>query len=254
MSGRLDGRVALVTGSSRGIGAAIGRRLARDGATVVLHGRSESPQLAALAAELASSFVTGDLEREDVPVQIVRGAVELHGALDILVCNAGGGGGGLVVDQTPEIANRILDFNLRAVVLSIAEFARLTRSEHGRVVFISSGTATHGGFGSSLYAAAKAGAEAYLRSAAHELGARGITLNTVQPGMTRTDMVGDQPTPETVRRFAALGRIGEPEDIADIVSFLASDDARWLTGASLPASGGQISSAANILAYARRGQ
>jgi 3-oxoacyl-[acyl-carrier protein] reductase len=200
----------------------------------------------------AADVVTGDLEREDVPVRIVREAVERHGALDILVCNAGGGGGGLVVDQTPEIVRRILDFNLRAVLLSIAEFARLTRSQHGRVVFISSGTATHGGFGSSLYAAAKAGAEGYLRSAAHELGERGITLDTVAPGMIQTDMVGDRPTPETVRRFAALGRVGEPEDIADIVSFLVSDDARWLTGATLPASGGQISSAANILAYAAR--
>jgi 3-oxoacyl-[acyl-carrier protein] reductase len=247
---RLAERVALVTGSSRGIGAAIARRLAADGARVVVHGRTESEPLLAVAAEIgAAGVVVGELETADAPVRIVREAFAVHGALDILVCNAGGGGGGLVVDQELEVVDRILASNLRAVMLSVAEFARLTASEHGRVVFISSGAATHPAYGSSIYASAKAGAEAFIRSAAQELGERGITLNSVAPGTTRTDMVEGQTWPARVPRFAALRRIGEPEDIADIVAFLASDDARWLTGATLPANGGLITTAANIIAY-----
>lgn len=255
---QLAGRVALVTGSSRGIGAGIARQLAAEGAKIILHGREASGRLTRLAeairgAGAAAEIVAGDLETETDPIRIVREAHAFHGALDILVCNAGGGGGGLAVDQDIAAINRTIFTNLRAVILATAEFGRLTQSPHGRVIVITSGAATHPAFGSAVYAAAKAGAEAFARSAAQELGARGITVNAVAPGMTRTDMILDPRWVSEVAGWSALRRIGEPEDIADIVAFLASDKARWLTGVTLPANGGQVTTAANIIARCGKG-
>lgn len=253
---RLAGRVAFVTGSSRGIGAAIVRRLAADGAKVVLHARGDPARAEAVAAEIraqggVAEVVLGELTEGETAARVVQDAFAIHGALDILVCNAGGGETGLAVDKSVEAIDRILALNLRAVILSTIEFARLTQSPHGRVVLISSGSATHPAYGATIYAAAKAGAEAFMRSAAQELGERGITLNSVAPGTTRTEMIAGQSWPEKIPKWAALKRIGEPEDIADIVAFLASDEARWLTGVTMAANGGLITTAANILAHDR---
>jgi 3-oxoacyl-[acyl-carrier protein] reductase len=250
---RLTGRVAFITGSSRGIGAAIARKLAADGAKVVLHARANSPKLNAVAESIrnaggAADAVIGDLTAGETASQVVRDAFAVHGALDILVCNAGGGESGLAVDKTVASIDRILALNLRAVILSTIEYARLTKSPHGRVILISSGSATHPAYGATIYAAAKAGAEAFMRSVAQELGERGITLNSVAPGTTRTEMIAGQTWPEKIPKWAALKRIGEPEDIADIVAFLASDESRWLTGLTMAANGGLITTAATLLA------
>lgn len=254
MTMRLAGRIAFVTGSSRGIGAAIARRLAADGAKLVLHARGDPARANAVAEEIragggSADVVTGNLVEGETAAQVVQDAFTIHGALDILVCNAGGGEPGLAVDKSVEAIDRILALNLRAVILSTIEFARLTQSPHGRVVLISSGSATHPAYGATIYAAAKAGAEAFMRSVAQELGERGITLNTVAPGTTRTEMIAGQSWPDKIPKWAALKRIGEPEDIADIVAFLASDDSRWLTGVTMAANGGLITTAANILAH-----
>ncbi len=251
---RLAGRVAFVTGSSRGIGAAIARRFAADGAKVVLHARADPNRANAVAQEIRklggrADVVLGDLAEGDTAIRVVQDAFAVHGALDILVCNAGGGTPGQAVDKEVAEIDRILALNLRAVILSTTEFARLTQSPHGRVIFISSGVGTHPAYGATILAAAKAGSEAFMRSAAQELGERGITLNSVAPGTTATDMVKGQAWTGRIPKWAALRRIGEPEDIADIVAFLASDDARWLTGLTLAANGGLITTAANILAY-----
>lgn len=253
---RLAGRVAFVTGSSRGIGAAIARRLASDGAKLVLHARGDPARANAVAEEIragggSAAIVTGNLAEGETAMRVVQDAFAVHGALDILVCNAGGGEPGLAVDKSVESIDRILALNLRAVILSTTEFARLTQSPHGRVVLISSGVATHPAYGATILAAAKAGAEAFMRSVAQELGERGITLNTVAPGTTRTEMIEGQSWPEKIPKWSALKRIGEPEDIADIVAFLASDEARWLTGVTMAANGGLITTAANILAHDR---
>jgi 3-oxoacyl-[acyl-carrier protein] reductase len=253
---RLDGRIAFVTGSSRGIGAAIARRLAADGAKIILHARAMSPKIEAVAEEIragggTADIVLGDLRTAEEPIRVVREAFDVHKALDILVCNAGGGGGGPVIGLYPKNIAPVLSLNLRSVILSVAEFARLTRSPHGRVVLISSAAGTHPAFGSSVYAAAKAGAEAFCRSAAQELGERGITLNSIAPGMTLTDMVKDPRVAERVAPWMALRRVGQPEDIADVAAFLASDEARWLTGLTLMANGGAVTTAATILAYTR---
>ena len=248
---RLSGRVALVTGSSRGIGAAIARRLAADGAQVVVHGRTDGEKLRAIAAQIGGGMVAGDLAEGENAGDLVRQAHALNGALDILVLNAGGGRGGMVTDQSVDQIDAQLALNLRATILATAEYARLTQSEAGRIIFISSGMATHGAPGVSVGAAAKAGAEGFMRSMAQELGPRGITCNSVAPGCTRTEMIAGQTWPDAVPPWTALRRLGEPEDIADVVAFLASGEARWLTGLTLAANGGLITTAANILARAQ---
>ncbi len=253
---RLKNRVALVTGSSRGIGAAIAKRLAADGAVIVLHARENIEKVEAVAKSIQQAggeayTVLGDLASEEAPIRIVQEAFAFKGALDILVCNAGGSKGGLVENYQLDDLNQTIALNLRAVMLSTAEFGKLTRSEHGRVILISSGAAAHPAFGASALSAAKAGAEAFIRSAAQEYGERGITLNTVSPGTTKTDRIAGQSWTDKIPPWTALRRLGEPEDIADIVSLVASDDARWLTGATLPANGGLITTAANILALAK---
>ncbi|MCB2080120.1 MAG: SDR family oxidoreductase [Novosphingobium sp.] len=250
---RLTDRTAFITGSSRGIGAAIARRLAADGAAVVLHASRSADRVEQLAEEIRANggkadFVLGDVTEGETSAQLVRDAFAVHGALDILVCNAGGGLLGPLESLGSEQIDAILALNLRSVILATAEFARLTQSAHGRVVLVSSAAAVHPAAGATIYSAAKGGADAFIRSAAQELGPRGITLNSVQPGMTVTEMLSDQNWIDTVSGWTAMGRVGEPQDIADVVAFLASDEARWLTGTVIPASGGQITSATNIIA------
>lgn len=252
---RLEGRVALVTGSSRGIGAAIARKLASDGARVVLHASKSAEKAEGVAASIRAAggmaeIVLGDLTEGETATDVVRRAFAVHGALDILVLNAGGGKGGLAVDQTVENIDSVLALNLRSTMLATIAFARLTQSDRGRVVYISSGMATHAAPGVSIGAAAKAGAECFIRSVAQELGPRGITCNSVAPGCTRTEMIAGQAWPDQVPPWTALRRLGEPEDIADVVAFLASDEARWLTGLTIAANGGLVTTAANILARA----
>lgn len=251
---RIRDRTALVTGSSRGIGAAIAERLAADGARVILHA-SRSAELADQVAGRiragggTADIVLGDLAAGDTAAQVVRDAFAIHGALDILVCNAGAPASGPVTALEPAAIDAHLALNLRAVMLQVIEYARLTQSPHGRVVLISSASAAHPVGNAALYSAAKAAAECFVRSVAQELGGRGITCNSVQPGLTLSREV-DPAICEKVARWTALGRPGQPQDIADVVAFLASDEARWLTGVTLPATGGLVTSTTNVLAKA----
>lgn len=255
--GKLAGRIALVTGSSRGIGAAIAVRLAADGATVVLHARADSREADAVAKGITdsggtASVVLGDLSTSAAPIDIVRATVAAHGGIDILVNNAAVSEYGLVQDFAVERLDFELALNLRAVLLSTAEFARQTQSPCGRVINISSAAGKHPAHGRSVYSATKGAMEAFTRSAAQELGERGITVNAVAPGTTVTELfeANERKDPRDWRalfsRWTALGRVGQPQDIADIVAFVASDDARWLTGNTLSADGGLVTTGVNI--------
>jgi 3-oxoacyl-[acyl-carrier protein] reductase len=248
---RLTDRIAFVTGSSRGIGAGIAKRLAADGAKLVLHSSKGGEKVQEVAESIrvaggSADIVMGELTDGDNASQVVRDAFAVHGALDILVCNAGAPISGPIVELDTAAIDRNLALNLRAVMLSTIQFAKLTNSPHGRVVLISSASAAHPVAGGALYSAAKAGAEAFIRCAAQELGERGITLNSVQPGMTASRAVPAEMAAK-VARWTALRRVGAPDDIADVVAFLASDEARWLTGVTLAATGGQITSATTII-------
>jgi 3-oxoacyl-[acyl-carrier protein] reductase len=251
VSERIKDRVALVTGSSRGIGAAIAARLAADGAKVILHA-SRSAELAdGVAARVrdaggTADVVLGDLAEGDAATNVVQDAFAVHGALDILVCNAGAPVSGPVTALEPAAIDAHLALNLRAVILQVSEYARLTQSEYGRVVLISSASAAHPVGNAALYSASKAAAECFIRSVAQELGPRGITLNSVQPGLTLSRDV-DPAICEKMSRWTALRRPGQPQDIADVVAFLASDEARWLTGVTLAATGGAVTSTTNVI-------
>lgn len=260
---RLAGRVALVTGSSRGIGAAIARRLAADGAKLVVHASRNPDQAEDVASAIradggAATVVLGDLETAEAPARIVQEAAAAFGGIDILVNNAALSEYRPVTDLTAETVDRVLHINQRAMMLAVAEFARVTRSPYGRVINISSAAGRHPAFGRSVYSATKGAMEAFTRSAAQELGHRGITVNAVAPGTTATEMFeeGERLAPDTdfralFAKWTALRRVGEPADIADIVAFVASDDARWLTGDTLIADGGLVTTGTNIVTYSR---
>jgi 3-oxoacyl-[acyl-carrier protein] reductase len=243
--GRLTGRVAIVTGGSRGIGAAIARRLAADGAIVILTYVSNEDAALEVAREVEAmgqevETVLADMADLTAIRRLFSEVLANFGRLDILVNNAG------VADALPLDAileanySRIFDVNVRGPLFAMQEAARVMASP-GRIINISSGAAKAAPPRMSVYAASKAALETLTRSFAAELGPKGITVNAVAPGITRSDMLTEN-IPEAVQKSlienTALGRVGEPEDIADVVSFLASDDARWVTGQVLGANGG----------------
>ncbi|WP_165987474.1 glucose 1-dehydrogenase [Streptomyces sp. YIM 98790] len=245
----LIGRTAVVTGAGRGIGRAIARRLARDGARVAVHyGSSETAAketVAAIEAEGGSAFpLRADLSTPDGPQQLWeafdREADELH----ILVNNAGVSGNWSAIEElTAEDFDHIFAVNAKApFFVTQAALGRL--SEGGRIVNISSRVTRVVLEGRLIaYAASKGAVDVFTRTLANELGPRRITVNAVAPGATDTDMSAPylDSAPEARSQagaLAALGRVGEPADIADVVAFLASDDARWITGQWIDTSGG----------------
>ncbi|WP_184081625.1 SDR family oxidoreductase [Sphingobium subterraneum] len=253
--------MALVTGSSRGIGAAIAVRLAADGAKVVVHAGANTQRGEEVVAHIRDSggvadLLSGDLSERDAPARLVNDAFAFHGALDILVNNAAVSNYRLLVDHNIDTVDFELALNQRAVILACCEFARLTQSAHGRIINISSCAGHHSAYGRSVYAATKGAMESFTRSIAQELGERGITVNAVAPGTTVTDLFEENERADTrdwralFARWTALRRVGEPSDIADIVAFVASDDARWLTGVTIPADGGLVTTGINIATYA----
>ncbi|AJF00973.2 SDR family oxidoreductase [Pandoraea apista] len=249
---RLDGKVALVTGASRGIGRAIATALAARGATVAVHYNAAAGEADALVARLRAEgvrafAVQADLSSPDGANALVErfvGALAAHDLppqFDILVNNAGVGLRSRIDAVTPADFDRVLQVNLKSPFFLIQHALRHLR-DGGRIVNISS-MGTRAAYPEmSVYAPAKAGLEALTLLLAADLGVRGITVNAVLPGATATDLnkrASDPVAREAIAQTVALGRVGEPRDIADIVAFLASDAGRWITGQSLDASGGQ---------------
>jgi 3-oxoacyl-[acyl-carrier protein] reductase len=241
----LTGRAAIVTGASRGIGAAIARRLAADGAIVIVTYARQEAAAHQVAREIESRGGEVDVVQADVAD---LGAVRRlfaetranYGRLDILVNNAGVAEFLPLEEVREEHYSRTFDVNVRGPLFAMQEAVRVM-SGPGRIVNISSGAAQAAPPGSSVYAASKAALETITRSIAAEVGAKGITVNAVSPGITQTDMLAEN-IPEAIQQRmianTALGRLGTPEDIADVVAFLVSDDARWITGQVIGASGG----------------
>ena len=246
---RLAGRTALVTGASRGIGRAIAERLAADGALVAVHyGRNEAAAkrtVAAIEQAGGRAFIVGaDLGvTEDVDKLFAGLEAGLAGRpLDILVNNAGGAlGTGSIEETTPEEFDRLIVLNMRAPFFIIQRALPLLR-DGGRIINISSADARIAITQELAYSMAKGAINVLSRTLAHAVGGRGITVNAVAPGITDTEPNAWIHTgPEMEARTAsasALNRIGQPSDIADIVAFLASDDARWITGDLIDATGG----------------
>lgn len=239
-------RVALVTGGSRGIGAAVVKRLAHDGTRVVVNYARDAEAAQSVVAEVAAAggeavALQADLSEVEAARRLVAEAAGIWGRLDILVNNAGVAEMLPLEQATPEHLERVWSVNVRGLLLTTQEAVRHFGAGGGRIINLSSGAVQAAPPGMSVYSASKAAVETLTRTFAAELGPRGVTVNAVSPGLTETDMLRQALTPEYRAQMIArtpLRRLGQPEDVADVVAFLASDDARWITGAILPVSGG----------------
>jgi 3-oxoacyl-[acyl-carrier protein] reductase len=239
---RLDGKTALITGASGGIGAAIARALHGQGAAVVLSG-TRTDALQTLAAELAARVhvCPADLKDPAAPDALVVAAEAAAGPLDILVNNAGFTRDMLALRMKDEDWQAVLDVDLTAPFrLARAAMRGMLRRRSGRIIGIASIVGTTGNPGQANYAAAKAGLVGMTKALAQEVGARGITVNIVAPGFIETAMT-DALNPEQRTKLLGaipLGRMGQPQDVAAAVTYLASAEAGWVTGATLHVNGG----------------
>lgn len=241
----LAGKIALVTGATRGIGAAIADTLAQAGATVIGTATSESGATA-IAQRLAQWNGTGRALNAATPnsiEELIASVEKEFGKLDILVNNAGITRDNLLMRMKEEEWDEIMNVNLKSVYrASKAVLRGMMKQRAGRIITITSVVGTMGNAGQTNYAAAKAALQGFSKSLAREVGSRGITVNCVAPGFIDTDMTRALPE-ETRKAFeaqTALGCFGTPQDIADAVLFLASDQARYITGQTLHVNGGML--------------
>ncbi|WP_367138058.1 SDR family NAD(P)-dependent oxidoreductase [Saccharothrix sp. HUAS TT1] len=237
----LEGRVALVTGGSRGIGAAVAVRLAEAGADVAITCRNGPGDVVERIEALGRRAVAvrADSGDADAVVAAVEEAVAVLGRLDVLVNNAGEFIVGPVAELGVAEFDRTFDVNVRAAFVAV-KAALPHLGAGGRVIGIGSNVASRAVFpGFSLYSASKAALVGLTKALARELGPRGITVNLVHPGATDTDSnPADGPAADVIRGFTALGRYAVPAEVAAAVAFLASDEARYVTGAQLHVDGG----------------
>ena len=243
---KLEGKVALVTGSARGIGAAIAERLAADGAAVVVNYSKSANEAEGVAGRIRraggkAAVLKADLGDRSQAKALVEGAVNGLGRLDILVNNAAAISFAPVEQVDGEQIRKQFSVNVEGPIATLQAASRFLPNEEGRVINITSLVQLYPMPGNTVYAATKGAIDAMTRVWATEFGPRGITVNAVGPGITETDAVKEHLPDEMKKVLVArtpLGRIGMPTDIANAVSFLASPDARWITGQVLFASGG----------------
>ena len=241
----LKHKVALVTGSSRGIGRAIAERLSRDGAAVVINYCSREER----AREVVAALRSGGGQAIAVQANVAKAAeveslfdqtIEYFGKLDILVNNAGVLSTKPLAEVTGEDFDELFGVNVKGIFLTCQQ-AALRMKEGGRIINLSSTVTSLLLPGYAIYAASKGAVEQITRVLAKELGAHGITVNGVSPGPTDTELFREGKTEEQIgsmAQLAAFGRLGEPKDIADVVAFLASEQARWITGQNIRVNGG----------------
>jgi 3-oxoacyl-[acyl-carrier protein] reductase len=233
----LEGKNALVTGASRGIGRAIAAELARAGASVVIGYRSGREEAEALAAELGGRAVQADVSNADD----ARRLVEEAGDLDILVNNAGLTRDGLLARMPDDDWRTVIETNLSSVFYTCRAVCRpMMKKRAGAIVNVSSIVGVHGNWGQTNYAASKAGIIGFTKSLARELGSRNVRANVVAPGYVKTQLTEVLPAEATAAMLqnTPLGRLGEPADVAGAVRFLCSDEASFITGEVLLVDGG----------------
>ena len=245
MTGRLEGRVAVVIGAARGIGAAIAERFVEEGARVVI-GDTERAAGVATAQRLGDQarFVEVDVSRPEHAEAVVQAAESAFGGLDILVQNAGIYPWTLIENISPAEWDAVFAVNLRGTFLAARAALRPMRARsYGRMVFTSSITGPRvSSPGHGHYAATKAGINGFIKSAAIEFSSYGITVNGVEPGNILTEGLQAHRSPAFIRSMEAavpLGRLGTPRDVAHATLFLASDEAAYITGSTIVVDGGQ---------------
>ena len=240
----LNGKTALVTGASRGIGRAIALRLAEDGANVAVIYAGSADKAEAVVNEITALGVNAKAYRCNVADsaavnETVKAVTNDLGKIDILVNNAGITRDGLMLRMKDEDFDAVLDTNLKGAFNMIrACYSGFIRKKSGRIINISSVSGIMGNAGQANYSASKAGVIGLTKSVARELATRGITCNAVAPGFIQTDMTENLGDNNPLLNSIPLGRMGKPEDIAAAVAFLASDSAAYITGEVLKVDGG----------------
>ena len=240
-------RVAIVTGGSKGIGAAISRRLGLDGVNVVVNYASSKADAQDVVAQIETSggraiAVHADVAQTDSAAILFDAAFESFGSVDVLVNNAGMLKQGGIATVTDESFSQQIALNVGAVFRGMREAAR-RMSDNGQIITISSSVVGlyHPNFG--VYAATKSAVDGLTRVVAKELGLRGITVNCVSPGQVVTDLFLAGKSPEELDMYTSripLGRLGQPDDVAGVVAFLASADGKWVSGQVIRANGGVV--------------
>jgi len=243
MSLSLEGKNALVTGGSRGIGRAIGERLAAGGATVVIN-YARNEQLAQEVVKAVSAKggkgmgIQADVSKPAEVRRLFSEAEKAIGPLDVVIANAGVYLSKPLIENTEADYDYVFDINTRGVFFTLQEAARRVR-DGGRIIAISTGGTKMMFPNSALYLGSKAAVEQFARSLSRELGPRNVTVNVLSPGFTDTDML-----PEQYREYGAslspFNRVGTAKEVADVAAFLASDGARWVTGQNVQAGGGVV--------------
>jgi 3-oxoacyl-[acyl-carrier protein] reductase len=233
----LEGKTALVTGGSRGIGAAIARELAAAGAQVVVGYRSGQDEAEAIAGELGGRAIQADVANADDAKRLIEEA----GDLDILVNNAGTTRDGVLARMSDDDWRTVIETNLSSVFYTCRAVSRgMMKRRAGSIVNVSSIVGIHGNWGQTNYAASKAGIIGFTKSLAQELGSRGVRANVIAPGYIKTALteVIPEEAKEQMLALTPLGRLGDPEDVAGAVRFLCSDAAAFITGEVLVVGGG----------------
>lgn len=244
----LDGKTALVTGASRGIGRAIALRLAAEGASIAINyagntAKAEETKAAIEAVGGKAALFQADVSDSAQVERMVAAVTEMFGTIDILVNNAGITRDGLLMRMKEEDFDAVLDTNLKGIFHVTKAVSKLMMKKRaGRIVNMASVVGIMGNAGQTNYAAAKAGVIGFTKSAAREFAARGITVNAVAPGFIATDMTAAMPEKAKEATLAAipLRRMGEPEDVANAVAFLVSDQASYITGQVVKVDGGMV--------------
>jgi 3-oxoacyl-[acyl-carrier protein] reductase len=242
----LSGRVAIVTGGGRGIGRAIALKLAEVGAAVVVNDTSNPEPAQGVVEEIKamnreSTAIMADVSVSSDVANLVEVTKDTHGQVDILVNNAGIARDQLVVRMSDEDWDKVLRVNLRSVFLCTRAVLRhMIRQRWGRIISVSSIAGIVGNPGQANYASAKAGIIGFTRTIAKEVSSRGITVNAVAPGLIDTGIAYQlqEDRREELKRNIPLGYLGEPRDVAEAVAFLASEEARYITGQVLNVDGG----------------
>lgn len=244
----LDGRHALVTGASRGIGRAVALAFAAEGASVALNFAGNVAAAEAVRAEIESAggkaiLVPADVSDENAVGDMVKTVTEAFGSIDILVNNAGITRDGLLLRMKEEDWDAVLNTNLKGVFLCTKAVSKfMMKKRYGRIVNMASVVGVTGNASQANYAAAKAGVIGFTKAMAKELASRGITVNAIAPGFIRSDMTDVLPdkVKEAMLADIPLGRAGEPADVAKAALFLASDQAAYITGQVLKVDGGMV--------------